>query len=257
MSVAQGDLLGKFAMYLFIEFLIALYLCRANTGCQKKQTTKQHQPSIPAPRKTLILAMRHPLRTMNAWIPPQAIITRPLFLSIILVYFFVDTIREKGVRLSSGPLEPCHLKRLLFHLAYHGLSIPTIWNPRLANILVLFAPATGLGQSDNRPSSSSSHAAGLTLNLSSNNPFRNRAASPNNFSPPPHSPFDDPPARPVSRNPFLDPLNQPPTQRTASPDKMASSRDTTSPSAEELFVSYHFARPRRNLMLADILLTSI
>ncbi|KAL2161382.1 hypothetical protein VTH06DRAFT_8605 [Thermothelomyces fergusii] len=43
-------------------------------------------------------------------------------------------------------------------------------------------------------------SAGL-LNLSSNNPFRNRAVSPAS----PVSPFDDPPPRPVSRNPFLDP----------------------------------------------------
>ncbi|KAI0013788.1 Pal1-domain-containing protein [Xylariaceae sp. FL0662B] len=91
----------------------------------------------------------------------------------------------------------------------------------------------GLGQpTTNGPS------AGLTLNLSSNNPFRNRASSPNSFSPPPpHSPFDDPPPRPTSRNPFLDPGNQPDANFVTSPDKMASSRDRKSPTAEELFVS--------------------
>lgn len=45
---------------------------------------------------------------------------------------------------------------------------------------------------------------GLLLNLPSNNPFRNRAVSPA-LSQSPVSPFDDPPPRPLSRNPFLDP----------------------------------------------------
>ncbi|KAK4240129.1 Pal1 cell morphology protein-domain-containing protein [Achaetomium macrosporum] len=53
------------------------------------------------------------------------------------------------------------------------------------------------GQQDQR-------SPGLLLNLSSNNPFRNRAASPL-ASPALGSPFDDPPPRPLSRNPFLDP----------------------------------------------------
>ncbi|KAK4145765.1 Pal1 cell morphology protein-domain-containing protein [Dichotomopilus funicola] len=47
-------------------------------------------------------------------------------------------------------------------------------------------------------------SAGLTLNLPSNNPFRNNAASPVGATSP-ASPFDDPPPRPLSRNPFLDP----------------------------------------------------
>ncbi|KAH6628439.1 Pal1 cell morphology protein-domain-containing protein [Chaetomium tenue] len=47
-------------------------------------------------------------------------------------------------------------------------------------------------------------SAGLSLNLPSNNPFRNRAVSPTT-SHSPASPFDDPPPRPLSRNPFLDP----------------------------------------------------
>ncbi|KAI1092800.1 Pal1-domain-containing protein [Rostrohypoxylon terebratum] len=89
-----------------------------------------------------------------------------------------------------------------------------------------------LGLYDNGPSTQS---AGLTLNLSSNNPFRNRAASPNSLTSPPHSPFDDPPPppRPTSRNPFLDPSNQPSTARVNSPDKMASQSQKTS--ADELF----------------------
>lgn len=98
-----------------------------------------------------------------------------------------------------------------------------------------------LGQSDGR-------SAGLTLNLSSNNPFRNRAASPNSglspnsntFSPPPpHSPFDDPPPeRPVSRNPFFDPSDNSQHQRVKSPASMASANENRkSPTAEELFVS--------------------
>ncbi|KAK3898519.1 protein PAL1 [Staphylotrichum tortipilum] len=53
------------------------------------------------------------------------------------------------------------------------------------------------GQQDPRSS-------GLLLNLNSNNPFRNRAVSPSTAQFP-SSPFDDPPPRPLSRNPFLDP----------------------------------------------------
>lgn len=75
----------------------------------------------------------------------------------------------------------------------------------------------------------------LTLNLSSNNPFRNRAVSPG-----PPSPFDLAPPRPVSRNPFLDAsaTNQPFVQ---SPDKMASAAKEPAPkpaltgNAAELF----------------------
>ena len=83
-------------------------------------------------------------------------------------------------------------------------------------------------------------SAGLTLNLSSNNPFRNRAASPNSLaSPHPRSPFEDPPPRPTSKNPFLDPdFNPPVSQQTTSSDKMADSKGTRSPTAEELFVSH-------------------
>ncbi|KAI0805510.1 Pal1 cell morphology protein-domain-containing protein [Xylaria sp. FL0064] len=82
-------------------------------------------------------------------------------------------------------------------------------------------------------------SAGLTLNLSSNNPFRNRAASPNSLaSPPPRSPFEDPPPRPTSRNPFLDPdFNSPASQVVASPEKMAETKGARSPTAEELFSS--------------------
>lgn len=71
----------------------------------------------------------------------------------------------------------------------------------------------------------------LSLNLSSNNPFRNRAVSPSVPSPSaPRSPFDDPPPRPVSRNPFLDPTAQP----LLLPDIMASTTKSE-PTAEELF----------------------
>ncbi|GAW15509.1 hypothetical protein ANO14919_049210 [Xylariales sp. No.14919] len=81
-------------------------------------------------------------------------------------------------------------------------------------------------------------SAGLTLNLSSNNPFRNRAASPNSLaSPPPRSPFEDPPPRPTSRNPFLDPDFNPASQPFTSPEKMAETKSTRSPSADELFSS--------------------
>ncbi|KAI1823674.1 Pal1-domain-containing protein [Xylaria intraflava] len=79
--------------------------------------------------------------------------------------------------------------------------------------------------------------AHLTLNLSSNNPFRNRAASPNSIAPPSRSPFDDPPPRPTSRNPFLDPDYTYSTSNklVTSPEKM--SQPNQSPTAEELFGS--------------------
>ncbi|KAL2017064.1 hypothetical protein VTK56DRAFT_2637 [Thermocarpiscus australiensis] len=54
-----------------------------------------------------------------------------------------------------------------------------------------------------QPDQQNQQSAGLLLNLGSNNPFRNRAVSPGLRSP--VSPFDDPPPRPLSRNPFLDP----------------------------------------------------
>ncbi|EHA46219.1 hypothetical protein MGG_02779 [Pyricularia oryzae 70-15] len=89
------------------------------------------------------------------------------------------------------------------------------------------------------PDHSGQRSAGLSLNLSSNNPFRNRAASPNNLPQSPASPFDDPPPRPVSRNPFLDPSNKPIQlqQPLLSPDSMASKSDRMSPTAEEIFDS--------------------
>ncbi|KAI1636010.1 Pal1 cell morphology protein-domain-containing protein [Biscogniauxia mediterranea] len=96
-----------------------------------------------------------------------------------------------------------------------------------------------LGLSDN---DNNARSPGLTLNLSSNNPFRNRAASPSSFSPPPRSPFDDPPPRPTSNNPFLDPssnydhLSRSPTLPDNN-NKMASSKDNKSPTAEDLFES--------------------
>lgn len=58
-------------------------------------------------------------------------------------------------------------------------------------------------------------SSGLSGNLSSNNPFRNRAASPASldaaYASPTTSPFDDSAGRqrPVSRNPFLDSPSQP------------------------------------------------
>ncbi|KAH8886757.1 Pal1-domain-containing protein [Thozetella sp. PMI_491] len=83
-------------------------------------------------------------------------------------------------------------------------------------------------------------SAGLTLNLSSNNPFRNRAASPS-LPQSPASPFDDPPSgRPVSRNPFLDPnltsKSSAQNLKTAS-ENMTSTETKASPTAEELFDS--------------------
>ncbi|KAI9904159.1 hypothetical protein N3K66_000688 [Trichothecium roseum] len=68
----------------------------------------------------------------------------------------------------------------------------------------------------------------LSLNFGSNNPFRNRAASPAS----PASPFDDPPARPLSRNPFID--NPIPAQPRGS---MSNGSEHKSLSAEEIFAS--------------------
>jgi hypothetical protein len=108
------------------------------------------------------------------------------------------------------------------HICVHEPTLLTISHP---------VCATGL---DSRP------ASGLTLNLSSNNPFRNRAASPASNAP--RSPFDPPP-RPVSRNPFLDasPSNIPPP--IASLDRMSSSADAAprpklTGNAAELFVRH-------------------
>ncbi|KAK6072689.1 mucin-1 [Seiridium cupressi] len=123
-------------------------------------------------------------------------------------------------------------------------------HPRATPILEVhypgsFDPVTAMS-ADLSAGQSNGRSAGLTLNLSSNNPFRNRAASPNSglspgsgsFSPPPpHSPFDDPePARPVSRNPFFDPTDNSQAQRLQSPASMASANENRkSPTAEELF----------------------
>ena len=85
---------------------------------------------------------------------------------------------------------------------------------------------------------------GLALNLSSNNPFRNRAVSPP-ASEGQRSPFDAPP-RPASRNPFLDASStksfpQPPV---GSPDKMSFAAESSAPrpaltgNAAELFVRH-------------------
>ncbi|PHH83931.1 hypothetical protein CDD83_2769 [Cordyceps sp. RAO-2017] len=71
-------------------------------------------------------------------------------------------------------------------------------------------------------------------NLSSNNPFRNRTASPPSSDAAfvsPASPFEDPPRRPQSRNPFFEP---PPVK---SPPAMASHGNSKSLSAEEIFDS--------------------
>ncbi|KAI0201807.1 Pal1-domain-containing protein [Astrocystis sublimbata] len=98
----------------------------------------------------------------------------------------------------------------------------------------------GLGQPPNQRATNA--PPGLTLNLSSNNPFRNRAASPNSLGSPslPRSPFEDPPPRPTSRNPFLDPAySSSATQLVTSPEKMAQTqtKGAQSPTADELFSS--------------------
>ncbi|KAH0601274.1 hypothetical protein MHUMG1_00146 [Metarhizium humberi] len=80
---------------------------------------------------------------------------------------------------------------------------------------------------------------GLSINLSSNNPFRNRAASPASldaaFATSTNSPFDDPTPiqRPVSRNPFLDQSQQP----LKSPGGISNKSEHKSLSAEDIFDS--------------------
>ncbi|PHH60208.1 hypothetical protein CDD81_1950 [Ophiocordyceps australis] len=95
------------------------------------------------------------------------------------------------------------------------------------------AAASPTGQ----PLSAGAQPASLSLNLSSNNPFRNRAASPHSADlsafPSPASPFDDPPTRPLSRNPFLDN----PLPHVKSPGVMMTHANSKSLSAEEIFDS--------------------
>ncbi|KAG6259545.1 hypothetical protein E4U24_003811 [Claviceps purpurea] len=80
---------------------------------------------------------------------------------------------------------------------------------------------------------------GLSVNLSSNNPFRNRAASPASldagYASPSTSPFQDPAIRqrPVSRNPFLDNPSQP----LRSPGFLPSRPEHQSLTAEDIFDS--------------------
>ncbi|KAK0633201.1 Pal1 cell morphology protein-domain-containing protein [Immersiella caudata] len=87
-----------------------------------------------------------------------------------------------------------------------------------------------------QPEQTDQRSAGLTLNLSSNNPFRNRA-----ISPALSSPFDDPPPRPVSRNPFLDPaLTTRSSLQNIRSEAMSIEKrtsPTTGPTAEDLFGS--------------------
>ncbi|TPX10659.1 uncharacterized protein E0L32_008393 [Thyridium curvatum] len=95
---------------------------------------------------------------------------------------------------------------------------------------------------------SGQRSSSLTINLSSNNPFRNRAASPSSLPLSPASPFDDPPPRPVSRNPFLDPGNNP-LPPSAIADAMADKSGKASPTAEEIFVR-HPSPPRSHRAIA-------
>lgn len=87
-----------------------------------------------------------------------------------------------------------------------------------------------------QPEQQDQRSAGLLLNLPSNNPFRNRAVSPGLQSP--TSPFNDPPPRPLSRNPFLDPSiankTSTPNIRSVS-DSMSSLDKRPSLTAEEIF----------------------
>jgi hypothetical protein len=128
----------------------------------------------------------------------------------------------------------CHVEEIVCFILAHMSSsfacmrpLPVHFLGCQLTVLLQAGRATGSDQSPN----------GLTLNLSSNNPFRNRAASPASLDSPsyfnkPASPFDDPPSRPLSRNPFLDQA-QPPLR---SPGVMSTQSDSKSLSAEEIFV---------------------
>jgi len=133
--------------------------------------------------------------------------------------------------------EAAHVSHYLTVIVITARNQPLIF----ANILF----AMHIDQAPNRNATNGS-SSGLTLNLSSNNPFRNRATSPNNLaSSPLRSPFDDPPPRPTSRNPFLDPSFSSSTSNlVASPEKMVQTqrKGARSPTAEELFVSSQLGR---------------
>lgn len=86
----------------------------------------------------------------------------------------------------------------------------------------------------------------LSLDLNSKNPFRNRTSSPADdifgsafSSPGPASPFGEPSpgARPLSTNPFLDPLLTKQSEPLVSLGAMSTQPvKSASPTAEELFV---------------------
>lgn len=107
------------------------------------------------------------------------------------------------------------------------------------------------------PGRGSGETSTLTLDFNSKNPFRNRTTSPaNDFfgsalsSPGPPSPFDDPSpaARPLSTNPFLDPLLTKQSEPLISLGAMSTQSDKrASPTAEELFdsITLEDEKPRR------------
>ncbi|APA11876.1 hypothetical protein sscle_08g066460 [Sclerotinia sclerotiorum 1980 UF-70] len=96
-----------------------------------------------------------------------------------------------------------------------------------------------------QPDYDGNRSPGLSTNLSSNNPFRNRAVSPAMSSSTQRA-HREPPPRPLSRNPFLD---SPATNQTSSPDKMAFSR--TSPSSSGPALTGHAADLFDELTLGD------
>ncbi|KAF7560886.1 hypothetical protein G7046_g3274 [Stylonectria norvegica] len=169
-------------------------------------------------------------RRLDEYLPPSKLLSIP---PIYLALLPQDHHREPtNLRHHvDGPVLPAW--RLSCFILVHQLSSYACMRPSPRSFV--WPPAdrypraghsTGPGQS----------SAGLTINLSSNNPFRNRAPSPANadalLPPKPDSPFDDPPARPLSRNPFLD---APPPVR--SPSAMSNQSDHKSLSAEQIFDS--------------------
>lgn len=148
--------------------------------------------------------------------------------------------RCRGHFISLNPL--CHARRLQFHIPYQRRHSHA--SARCPIHL------DGQAESDcaNKKSdvdfaSSDQPSPGLTISLSSNNPFRNRAASPLPKSP--ASPFDDPApqsasstSQPPSNNPFLDSTRKSTSPAITGPLITMADEKETKPSfnSEDLFV---------------------
>lgn len=138
------------------------------------------------------------------------------------------------------PLEPSNRGMKWWSLLFHLLLSNVIFHMRGAAWKLISYVLINAGRSPGK-------SPGLTLDLGSKNPFRNRTTSPANdhlgstlSSPAPTSPFDDPirSGRPLSTNPFLDPVLSKQSEPLVSPPGAMSTQSDkrASPTAEELFV---------------------